>query len=221
MEGVVEVEPLATSPSVRVFHSGPCYPCTQFVGLPYMAHESHTEDTTFIVAESDFVFNQSDATTHLQWMAEEEERACHFLRYSEIADAIPEGDARQEFLRQLAEYEAAISQDKNAPWPADSEEGPGATEEASQWNAAKLDYYRRVSYAFFRPGKPSSKEPMEISDHLQDLQALFTRAARAKRGGFLWCGWNACQWTATCSKIRTTSPSTGAQLSMMTAKCAR
>ena len=74
VEGVVEVEPLATSPSVRVLHAGPCYPCTQYVGLPYMAHESHTEDTTFIVAESDFVFNHSDATTHLQWQGEEEEK---------------------------------------------------------------------------------------------------------------------------------------------------
>jgi len=113
-----------------------------------MAHESHTEDTTFIVAESDFVFNHSDATTHLQWLGEEEERACNFGRYSEIADAIPEGAARQDCLRQLTAYEAAIKQDKNAPWPADSEEGPGAPDEAPQWHAAKIDFKERVSYAF-------------------------------------------------------------------------
>ena len=37
----------------------------QHVGLPYMAHESHAPDTTFVIAEPDFVFYREDGEAHL------------------------------------------------------------------------------------------------------------------------------------------------------------
>lgn len=34
-----------------------------YVGLPYMAHESHDGDTLLIIAEPDFRFTKADATS--------------------------------------------------------------------------------------------------------------------------------------------------------------
>ena len=44
----------------------------QFMGLPYMAHESHAEDTLFIIAEPDFMFTEADATAQAHWWEQEE-----------------------------------------------------------------------------------------------------------------------------------------------------
>ena len=37
-----------------------------------MAHQSHAADTTFIVAEPDFVFFREDANAHLRYLDGEE-----------------------------------------------------------------------------------------------------------------------------------------------------
>ena len=44
-----------------------------------MAHQSHPEDTMFIIAEPDFVFTSGDGDIHSAWMSEEQQSTCHFV----------------------------------------------------------------------------------------------------------------------------------------------
>ncbi len=47
-------------------------PVSQNVGLPYMAHASHAEDTLFVVAEPNLVFLKEDGEKWLESLDEEE-----------------------------------------------------------------------------------------------------------------------------------------------------
>ena len=40
-----------------------------------MAHESHADDTTFIIGEPDFRFTKEDATATMHWWEEQERLA--------------------------------------------------------------------------------------------------------------------------------------------------
>ena len=59
-----------------------------------------------------------------------------------------------------------------------------------------------------------------ISPELLDLCLYFTASSRLGRGGMLWAGWNASQWSDT-SKCRSTSLVAGAHLVMVSTQGAR
>ena len=63
-----------------------------------MAHESHAPDTTFIVAEPDFVFYREDGEKHMEWLNAEEHRAQSFARWDEMADLIPSERGRAQVV---------------------------------------------------------------------------------------------------------------------------
>ena len=69
-------------------------PSHQFVGLPYMAHDSHSEDTLFVVSEQDFVFLREDAEVHDMYLSQQEMLTCQWQRFEEIADAMPDGQEK-------------------------------------------------------------------------------------------------------------------------------
>ena len=85
-----------------------------------------------------------------------------------------------------------------------------------------MEFMGRISMALQKPHKPVVAEFVSeaMSSHLHDLQALMTASARCGRGGFLWCGWNCTHWSDR-TRGRKTVPQTGAQLCLITAKCAR
>ena len=200
----------------------------QHVGLPYMAHESHAPDTTFIIAEPDFVFYREDGEAHLKYMSSLDAVACQYSHYDEMAELLP-ARAQKSFRAELQQYLKDLKNDKNAPWPLEPPEpiDPNCPEqEKMRWTAEAADLGYGLTYCFSRKNKPPPEgfKPEDISDHLHDLQAYMTAASRLGRGGFLWCGWNVVQWKSGDTKskgVRKTCPLTGAQLSMMTSKCAR
>ena len=191
-----------------------------------MAHQSHAPDTTFIVSEPDFVFYKEDGEEYLSYLSKEEAETQTLTRWEEMAEKLSP-EAAKDFRRELRVYLEAVKKDKNAPWPkerplVESDDDEVAT---SRWTSELVDTGNGVVEAFSRPQKPAASgfRPKDISDHLHDLQALMTAAARMGRDGFLWLGWNACQWQSGYKKkgVRTTCPASGAQLTMITSACAR
>ena len=192
-----------------------------------MAHASHSADTTFIVAEPDFVFYREDGNSWTGYLSERDAEMATFSRFSELAARLQKGEHKKQFLRELDEYMKAVKLDQNAPWPklGMSQRSSDDTWEP-HWSEERLDAGDECLLAFSRPVRPPAGafQPHNMSPHLLDLQALMTAASRLGRKGFLWCGWNVCQWSSGAKKpkgVRMQSPLTGAQLSMMTAKCAR
>ena len=202
--------------------------CAENVGLPYMAQESHAPDTTFIVAEPDFVFYREDGEAHLKYLSTMDAVQFQFSHYDELAELLS-ARSQKSFRAELQQYLKDLKHDKNAPWPLEPPEpiDPNCPEqEKMRWTAEAADLGYGLTYCFSRKNKPPPEgfKPEDISDHLHDLQAYMTAASRLGRGGFLWCGWNVVQWKSGDTKsrgVRKTCPLTGAQLSMMTSKCAR
>ena len=64
----------------------------QYVGLPYMAHESHAEDTLFIIAEPDFRFTKADATSQTHWWEQQESGQNRYVDWDEVCDSLPTKD---------------------------------------------------------------------------------------------------------------------------------
>ena len=82
-----------------------------------MAHESHAEDTGWIVAEQDYRFKKAHATVHHEFLSEQEQISSHWSRWDEIGDAIEDPEERKQFYEDLDKYLAELKQDKNAVWP--------------------------------------------------------------------------------------------------------
>ena len=192
-----------------------------------MADKSHAEDTTFVVAEPDFVFFREDAEAWPGYLSQNEAETQTFQRFSEMAFLLEDIEERNQFLHELEEYMTSWKKDKNAPWPkADKSKRSRDDAGHKHWTEDRFYCCEYSNIAFSRPKKnpPSAFRPENISPHLLDLQALMTAASRRGRDGFLWCGWNVCQWASGDQKSKgdhKTSPRSGAQLSMMTTKCAR
>ena len=200
----------------------------QHVGLPYMAHESHAPDTTFVIAEPDFVFYREDGEAHLSYMSTVDQVQFEFEKYEEMADFLTDPQAKESFREELQQYLLDVQTDKNAPWPAEPPaiDPNSRDQQKMRWTveAANLGYGLTCCFSRKKRPPPEGFKPEEISDHLHDLQAYMTAASRLGRGGFLWCGWNVVQWKSGEKRqkgVRQTCPATGAQLSMMTSACAR
>ena len=191
-----------------------------------MAHESHAEDTLFVIAEPDFRFRANEAQSQRHQFDEQEAQASMFGSWSELLEALPVHE-QPAFKRDFDKWVAAQTKDQNAPWPSDAEavftERDKGSSQDERWEATRVNWGERVSMVYRRPGKPPSSAftPDRISEELHDLHGLFTAACRQGRDGFCWCGWNAAQWSEGGKKTRKCSPASGAHLSMMTTACAR
>ena len=126
-----------------------------------MAHSSHAEDTTFIVAEQDFCFRQEDAMVHQMYLSNQEDDACMFIRYDEIADAIDDPVQKEQFLAELAAYKIAAEVDKNAPWPyLPKVEGAATSSSDKQpWQRSIFAMDGRCNVAFSKPGNRRKRMP--------------------------------------------------------------
>ena len=67
-----------------VFVSGRASAATKYVGLPYMADASHSEDTVFFVAEGDFRFYREDAEREATLM----DQLCALYRLGRSLDLV-------------------------------------------------------------------------------------------------------------------------------------
>ena len=76
-----------------------------------------------------------------------------------------------------------------------------------RWTAEAFDNGFGSAHAFTGRRQPPAETgwPLDISDHLLDLQAYMTAAFRFGRGGFLWCGRNVVQWQS-CEKKKARDP---------------
>ena len=121
---------------------------------------------------------------------------------------------RPAFRRDLVKWVELPAFDQNAAWPHDAEADPAAKAGNQAWDAEQINWGERLSYALQRPHKPAvpAFRPDRISDNLNNLQALFTKASRLGRGGFGWFGWNAAQWSEGNKKTRRQGPASGAHL---------
>ena len=191
-----------------------------------MAHPGHPDDTLFLLAEPDFRFYKDEAESQRHEFEKQEAVASLYETWSELHDSLPV-DQRGAFRRDLERWVAAQAQDQNAPWPIDAEANPTECDKGNSqhepWDAQQINWGDRVSMVYTRSQKPpvTAFTPDRISEELHDLHALFTAASRLGRGGFLWAGWSASQWSAGNKQTRKRSPASGAHLSLMTTECAR
>ena len=110
-----------------------------------MAHESHAEDTTFIVAEADFRFARDDAHSQMHWWEQQEQVQNKFAHWDEMADMLPETD-RAAFRRDLRKLEDACRHDqKRALAQRRGSRPPGRDAELGRmgWRADQLGRARR------------------------------------------------------------------------------
>ena len=168
----------------------------QYVGLPYMAHEYHAEDTLSIIAEPDFRFTNTDATSQTHWWEHQESVLNRYADWDEVCDSLPDKD-QAAFRRDLERWVAAQRLDQNAPWPSDAEADPtGLAEDFGEWCGERIDWGEHVSFAYTRPRRPpvTAFQLENMSNYLHVLHALFTAGCRVSRAGFGWFGWCAAQW---------------------------
>ena len=62
-----------------------------------MAHESHAPDTTFVIAEPDFVFYREDGEAHLNYLSAMDQVQFEFEKYEEMADFPDDPQAKESF----------------------------------------------------------------------------------------------------------------------------
>jgi len=76
-----------------------------------------------------------------------------------------------------------------------------------RWTAEAFDNGFGSAHACTGRRQPPAETgwPLDISDHLLDLQAYMTAAFRFGRGGCLWCGRNVVQWQS-CEKKKARDP---------------
>ena len=195
-----------------------------------MADKRLPGDTLFIVAEPDFVFYKDDETQKQEWLEAQFMESLQLKRVEELADEINDPTMKKRYLQELQRYRAREQESGLAQWTYDmsaaeeAEYSINAQGERVLWNWAGDEtpnnpYRVKV---FSKPNKPKPWEFQEkyISPELLDLVAYATAAARVGRGGLIWAGWNAVQWTkadgTTAKPKRSQSPSSGAQLIMVT-----
>jgi hypothetical protein len=142
--------------------------------------------------------------------------------YEQFAEEIVDPDSKARFLEALKEWksESAAQKSNMVPWPASKPLGASRSSGSSMEEGT--EQYPPVP-VFTRPAKMQAERTHfgKCSQNLEDLVLYFNAAARVGRGNLMWAGWNASQWSAGGPKTRNTSPTSGAQLVLLTAIGAR
>jgi hypothetical protein len=208
-------------------------------GLPYMALPEHPEDQGFIVCESDFVFTQEQATRMTSAVdAAASGNGSFDARLEEMCADAPDTVAGRRFITAVnAWHQETRARPRSAvPWPCfQTPRQPHGVGEDNLIDALRGNvphtggrtghFSETIDIATMAPPaqrRPAAAfRPEHVRSEVQDITDYFNLAA--KDGGIddvLWCGWNAEQWTHGSAK-RQRSPSSGAHLLLLTAKCAR
>ena len=196
----------------------------QQVGLPLMSSGTCPEDMLWIVVEPDFCAYEVDAKARVELLM-------HRLGdefpsdYEYFLEQIEDEATRVRFKMALHEWRDRSRKEKNdyVVWP----HMPKARSKPVPTTAGATSKKPLVG---FRPSvaplpkKLKAEERLTIghgcSRELLDMVLYFNALAKAGRGGLLWAGWNAEQWSEG-NKCRQASPSSGAQCVMLTTKAAR
>ena len=155
----------------------------QYAGGPYIADETHDEDTLFFVFEPDFVFLAEDAKRHQEFLSQQEAVANLFSRYAEIADSLNPLN-RDHFMQELEEYLKRVQVDHNAQWPLIEKHRATTWNDATHrdfWEVETSQMGDRMCAAFHRPKKPRLEDfkPEAVSEHLK--AASVTLGSRSSR----------------------------------------
>ncbi len=165
-----------------------------------MAHPSHPEDTLFIVVEPDFRFYKKEAESQRSEYEREAAAACRYETWLELHDALPK-EQQDSFRRDLGRWVTAQADDQNAPWPMDAETDLSEFEKGLSQHeprqGERVDWGEECTMVYSRHHQApvSAHRPDRVAEELVDLCALFCAASRQGRGGFMWAGWNASQWS--------------------------
>ena len=185
-----------------------------------MAHPRHSEDTLFIVSEGDFRFTARDAQDSHRRACGEPDPAAGFSAHG--SQGLLDVDY---MLNEWQKYapEGNVWGDPVTEPPAEHG-GPAhgrASSSTAEASGVAVPHVDRVCFRKHPLKRPPGKGDERPTDYLVDLQAYATLAHRLGRGNLIWCGWNASHFKKRDKKKRTTHPSTGAQLLMVTTQGAR
>ena len=217
------------SPSVLVtrlvssFCSGHASAATKYVGLPYMADASHSEDTVFFVAEGDFRFYREDAAREGTLM----DQLCALYRLGRSLDLVgsAEGVWKAPIPHGTPPSCEPVAQGGGAPStglgePVAPSPGAGLASAAVPAAPPAEPEAEEDCDVYTSPDKGSPAEFDNPSPELLDLLAYMTAAAKHERGNLVWFGWNASP-TGSDKPKRSTAIANGSQLIAITAKGAR
>jgi len=203
-----------------------------------MADKRLAGDTLFIVAEPDFIFYAADEKAKHKWLEEEFCESLQLQHMHELTEEIHDPELRERFIDEHIAYDQrdmcqGLAQWNLDMWPEETEHRGNYDRNgdwiAYDWGESGTDTENNpwVVKVFAKPQKPERWEFADehVSPELRDLVGYMTAAARVGRGGLVWAGWNAIQWTkpdgTTGKPKRTGSPCSGAQLIMCTSDAMR
>ena len=189
-----------------------------------MSQGQHSADTLWIVVEPDMCMYKIDAAARTELVAGRMSDQ-QFERYEDFGATIQDVTAQRVFYQHLEKWRALKVEHgvDHVPWPRDADSLPDPkSQPPPPWRKK----------GSFKDPKPVPVLPKvtkvaagnttveRISPELLDLCLYFNASSRLGRGGMLWAGWNASQWSDT-SKCRSTSPAAGAHLVMVSTQGAR
>ena len=195
----------------------------QQVGLPLMSSGTCPEDMLWIVNEPDFCVYGIDAKARVELLMHRLGDGFN-CDYKDFAAEIQDEAARVRFRMAMMDWlkQGRTEQNDNVVWP----HCPPARSKAmpsTSGATSKRPPTPRPKVAPL-PTRPKAEERLTTTEgcsrELLDMVLYFNASAKAGRGGLLWTGWNAEQWSEG-KKCRQTSPVAGVQCVMLTTKAAR
>ena len=201
-----------------------------------MADDRFADDTIFIIFEGDYCLLESDEQARQEWEAAQDKIGLELRATYELAAALPE-DKRKEFQNRYLRWNAkdvdvfGKQAYQETPFPEKLPHDEIAKPKAfpkfppKPPNARKTTGDEKIEI-----DGPPQKDAQSVScDHSKFLLDVLDIAAIAGRrgcGDFVWLAWDASHWTGGAEekkswKVRQESPTSGAHLSIMTAKGAR
>ena len=189
-----------------------------------MSQGQHSPDTAWIIVEPDMCMYAIDAQSRTE-LIQGRMPAHQFKDYEEFGATIEDVTAKRVFFEHLEKWRnlQSVAGLNHVPWPrAEGSKPDTASRPPPPWRVQPVHKAPELVPVLDKVVKASKEDTTvhRISQELLDLVLYFNASSRLGRGGLLWCGWNATQWSDT-SKCRSTSPAAGAHLVMVSTAGAR
>lgn len=189
-----------------------------------MSQGQHSPDTAWIVVEPDMCIYSIDAKSRVE-LTQGRMSNSKFHQYEDFGAQIEDVASKRIFFEHLEKWRALKTETglDHVPWPRHASSQPDVAERPPPpWRKQESSKAPEPVPDLEKVKKVTEGNAIDakVSPELLDMVLYFNASGRLGRGGLLWCGWNATQWSDN-GKCRSTSPAAGAHLVMLSTEGAR